>query len=60
MGSPVTKINCKLSDDPKSQVQKMRIHGVTQDDRALIVFTDGKDFTLEIVKNRQNDRVYGP
>ena len=25
-----------------------------------IVFTDEKDFTIEIVKNCQNDRVYGP
>ena len=33
---------------------------LTQDDRASIVFTDEKDFTLEIAKNCQNDRVYGP
>ena len=33
---------------------------LTQDDRATLVFTDEMDFTLEIVKNCQNDRVYGP
>ena len=33
---------------------------LTQDDRASIVFTDEKDYSLEIAKNRQNDRVYGP
>ena len=33
---------------------------LTQDDRASIVFTDEKEFTLEIAKNCQNDRVYGP
>ena len=33
---------------------------LTQDDRASIVFTDEKDFTLEIAKNCQNDLVYGP
>ena len=33
---------------------------LTQDDRATIVCTDEMDFTLKIVKNCQNDRVYGP
>ena len=33
---------------------------LTQDDRASIVFTDEKDFTVEIAKNCQNVRVYGP
>ena len=33
---------------------------LTQDDRASIVFTDEKNDSLEIAKNRQNDRVYGP
>ena len=33
---------------------------LTQDDRASIVFTDEKDYSHEIAKNRQNDRVYGP
>ena len=33
---------------------------LTQDDRASIVFTDEKDYSLEIAKNCQNDRVYGP
>ena len=28
VGCPVTKINIKLSDDSKLQVQKLRIHGV--------------------------------
>ena len=31
----------------------------TQDDVKLIMFTDEKDFTLEIAKNSQNNRVYG-
>lgn len=30
-----------------------------QNDVKKIVFTDEKDFTLEVVKNHQNDRVYG-
>ena len=42
------------------QVQKLKNVVLTQDDRALIVFTDEKDFTLETVKNCRNDRVYGP
>ena len=33
---------------------------LTQGDRASIVFTDEKDYSLDITKNRQNDRVYGP
>ena len=33
---------------------------LTQDNRASIVFTDEKDFSLEIAKNCQNDRDYGP
>ena len=33
---------------------------LTQVDRALIVFTDEKDYSLELAKNRQNDCVYGP
>ena len=28
VGGPVMKINSKLSDDSKLQVQKLRIHGV--------------------------------
>ena len=33
---------------------------LTQDDRASIVFTDEKDYSLKITKNHQNDHVYGP
>ena len=33
---------------------------LAQGDRASIVFTDEKDYSLDIMKNRQNDLVYRP
>ena len=33
---------------------------LTQDNRASIVFTAEKDYSLEKAKNRQNDLVYRP
>ena len=33
---------------------------LAQGDRASIVFTDEKDYSLDITKNRQNDHVYRP
>ena len=60
VGGPVTKTaaNYQMIQNYKSKSWEYIV--LAQGDRTSIVFTDEKDYSLDITKNRQNDRVYWP
>ena len=57
------RIRISRRDDNVRHLRKARCKALYDryklEDVKRIVFTDEKDFTLEVAKNRQNDRVYG-
>ena len=60
VGGPVTKTtaNYQMIQIYKSKSWEYMV--LAQGDRASIVFIDEKDYSLDIMKNRQNDLVYRP
>lgn len=55
------KVSCRDTNVRKKRKIRCRklYQRFNKDDVKRIVFTDEKDFTVEIAKNHQNDRVYG-
>ena len=57
------RIRVSKRDEKVRSKRKMRcrllLNRFTAEKVKNIIFTDKKDFTLEVVRNRQNDRVYG-
>jgi len=54
----VSRRDQKVRDKRKGRCRKL-LDKYSKEDVKKIMFTDEKDFTYEIARNRQNDRVYG-
>lgn len=54
----VSRRNTNVREKRKTRCRNLYERYSTEDVKK-IVFTDEKDFTLEVARNRQNDRVYG-
>ena len=48
----------RVKEKRKTRCRRL-LESISKRDVRKVIFTDEKDFTLEVSKNRQNDRVYG-